>query len=149
MAQNTKTVYVCYNDKGETLYNKVTGTWNDGKGARNGSSVWTFSAKKPKEESSTIIKAAEHLAKLGFENVTFVLAEVAIDEKGRASIITDEVPFGQETEVPVEPEAAVTAIADKEPLDAPEDDEVIECGDKMISVPMNDPDAADEEADNE
>lgn len=76
----SKQVYVCVNkDTGFTLYNKVMGTWNDGEGRRDGSTIWTFSARKSPEESKTMQKAKEWLATLGYKNIEFQLR--TIDDK--------------------------------------------------------------------
>lgn len=76
----SKKVYVCINkDNGFTLYNKVMGTWNDGEGRRDGSTVWTFSARKSPEESKTMQKAKQWLANLGYDNIEFQLR--TIDDK--------------------------------------------------------------------
>ena len=84
---NRKEVYVMFNKDGQSLYNKTLGTWNDGTGNRDGSSVWTFSARKEASESPTIIKALEWLENLGHKDIVVELVEVEIDEKGRASIV--------------------------------------------------------------
>lgn len=74
-----KTVYIAINAEGQTLYNKTLGTWNDGQKGRNGSAVWTFSAKKSPEESSTMKNAKAWLERLGHTGIHFELAQVYVN----------------------------------------------------------------------
>lgn len=73
-----KTVYICRNlETGETLFNKVTGIWNTGKKPHlSGKKAWTFAVKKSGLNSPAIMDAREHLAKLGYTNIEFELAEI-------------------------------------------------------------------------
>lgn len=75
---STKKVYIVRNlDNGMTLYNKVTGLWNDNsKPHLDGRKVWTFAIKKSSMQSPAIQDAIVHLAKLGFKNIQFEEAEV-------------------------------------------------------------------------
>lgn len=73
-----KTVYIVRNlDNGQTLFNKVTGIWNNGsKPHLNGRKCWTFAVKKSGLGSPAIMDAREHLAKLGYTNIEFELARI-------------------------------------------------------------------------
>lgn len=74
----TKKVYIVRNiDTNLTLYNKVTGLWNDNsKPHLDGRRVWTFAIKKSGLNSPAIQDAIIHLGKLGFKNLRFEEAEV-------------------------------------------------------------------------
>lgn len=74
----TKTVYIVRNNEtGFTLFNKVTGLWNDNsKPHLNGKKAWTFAVKKSGLNSPAIQDAKVHLAKLGYNNISFELAEI-------------------------------------------------------------------------
>ena len=89
MAASTKIVYICLNNKFQTLYNKTLGTWNDGQKGRDNSSVWTFSAKHDWTESKTIQKAIDWLEKIGHKDITFELATVEV-VNGKECLIPEE-----------------------------------------------------------
>lgn len=108
MAAQIKMVYVAVNSLGQTLYNKTLGTWNDGQKGRDGSSVWTFSARKAPEESSTMQKAKDWLEKLGHEGVEFCLMEVMVN--GSKQTPTSWVPPVKEVHLPAIIDEAVFPI---------------------------------------
>lgn len=88
----TKIVYIVRNNEtGFTLFNKVTGLWNDSsKPHLNGKKAWTFAVKKSGLNSPAIQDAMVHLAKLGYSNISFELAE--IDPVTKELVSTQETP---------------------------------------------------------
>lgn len=108
---STKKVYIVRNlDNGMTLYNKVTGLWNDNsKPHLNGRKVWTFAIKKAGMQSPAIQDAIVHLGKLGFKNIQFEEAEVD-------KVTNELVNFAQSVEQPI---LAIPEITGEANLPAP------------------------------
>lgn len=120
----TKTVYIIRNNETNfTLFNKVTGLWNDNsKPHLSGKKAWTFAIKKSGLNSPAIQDAREHLRKLGYENISFELAEIdpvtkelvstqkaqpmlMIEEYKAESMLPAPYVIPMATEAPVEPKA--------------------------------------------